>query len=70
LRDTPEAPFLQEIGNTDFNQVVCGIQAPPEEIWMCHFTSNIPAKTGRIISKWWIANGAFPGYYRWVWYAT
>ena len=67
MRDTPKAPFLQEIGNTDSNQVVCGIQAPPEVIWMCLPTSlkTYPPKQVALSQ-----NGAFPGYYRWVWYAT
>ena len=65
MRDTPKAPFLQEIGNTDSNQVVCGIQAPPEVIWMCLPTSlkTYPPKQVALSQ-----NGAFPGYYRWVWY--
>jgi hypothetical protein len=65
LRDTPKAPFLQEIGNTDFNQVVCGIQAPPEVRWMCLPTSlkTYPPKQVAISQ-----NGAFPDYCRWVWY--
>ena len=67
MRDTPKAPFLQEIGNTDSNQVVCGIQAPPEVIWMCLPTSlkTYPPKQVALSQ-----NGAFPDYYRWVWYMT
>jgi hypothetical protein len=65
LRDTPKAPFLQEIGNTDSNQVVCGIQAP-QRSYGCAYPLSLKTYPPKQVAL--SQNGAFPDYYRWVWY--
>jgi hypothetical protein len=54
--------------DTDSNQVMCGIQAPPEVIWMCLPTSlkTYPPKQVALSRNGFAS--AFPLIYRWVWY--